>query len=225
MRAWRWKTLLTAALILFAARGALAQEMKLLPSDEAKDDLSWSRFKASLLAASQRHDQKWLLRVVDPRIRNTSGTSGVTEFKKVWELDASDSPLWVELPKILFLGGAFVKRDKGRTEYCAPYVYYKWPDNAPAYASGAITAKDVLLKARASAAAETVRTLSYELVNVLNWEVADENPETKQLWVMINTAGGRGYVPAEQIRSPLEHRACFIKSAQGWRLTAIEAGE
>jgi hypothetical protein len=32
------------------------------------------------------------------------------------------------------------------------------------------------------------------------------------------------YVPEEQIRSPVEHTACFIKTAGGWRLIGFAPG-
>lgn len=217
--------LLIAAVLAAAVSGAAAQEVKLPPVDEGVNDLSWTVFKARLLDALAKRDQKYVLGIVDARIRNTLGKDGSTEFRRLWQPQAADSPLWVELPKLLFLGGVFVKRDKGASEFCAPYVHFKWPDNAPASASGAILAADSLMKAKPSAAAETLQTLSHDLVKVLDWEVADDDKENKQLWVRIETGAGAGYVPEEQIRSPLEHRACFARSGTGWRMTGLEVGE
>jgi len=215
-----------AAFALAALVGAAtAQEVKLLPVDEGAHDPSWTSFKARLLDALARRDQKFVLGIVDARIRNTLGRDGSTEFRKLWQPQAADSPLWVELPKLLFLGGVFVKRDKGTSEYCAPYVHFKWPDNAPADASGAITVADALLKAKPSAAAETLQTLAYNLVKVISWEVADDDAGNKQQWVRVQTGAGAGYVLEEQIRSPLEHRACFARSGSGWRMTGLEVGE
>ena len=217
--------LLVAVGLAAVVSGAAAQEVKLLPVDEGVNDPSWTLFKARLLDALAKRDQKFVLGTVDARIRNTLGQDGSTEFRKLWQPQAADSPLWVELPKLLFLGGVFVKRDKGGTEFCAPYVRFKWPDNAPADVSGAIIVADALMKAKPSAAAETLQTLSHDLVKVLNWEVADADKENKQQWVRIQTGAGAGYVPEEQIRSPLEHRACFAKSGASWRMTGLEVGE
>ncbi len=217
--------LLAALAVAAVAGGAAAQEVKLLPVDEGAHDPSWTHFKARLLDALAKRDQKFVLGIVDSRIRNTLGPDGSTEFRKLWQPHAVDSPLWTELPKLLFLGGAFVKRDQGGNEFCAPYVRFKWPDNAPAEASGAILVADALMKAKPSAAAETLQTLSHDLVKVLDWDVADDDKENKQEWVRIQTGAGTGYVPEEQIRSPLEHRACFAKGSTGWRMTGLEAGE
>ena len=125
-----------AAVLLAAAAASGAQEIKLPPADEGTADATWLRFKARLLEALARRDHKFVLGIIDGGIRNISEKSGAAEFKKLWEPQSADSPLWVELPKILFLGGVFVKSVKGPTEFCAPYVYYKWPDHAPADASG-----------------------------------------------------------------------------------------
>ena len=219
------RALMLAAVLAGAAGGAAAQGVKLPPVDEGAGDPGWLRFKARLLEALERRDPKYVLGIVDSRIRNISSRNGIEEFRKLWEPHSAGSPLWVELPKLLFLGGAFIKRGKAGNEFCAPYVHYKWPDNADADASGAIIAQESLMKTKPSAAAETLQTLSYDLVKVLDWEVADDDKTSLQKWVRIRTGAGDGYVPEEQIRSPLEYRACFVRSGAGWRMTSLEAGE
>src|SRR5476649_1352563 len=155
---------LCLALLLLLATASGAQELKLLPVDEGANDATWLRFKARLLDALAQRNQPFILGIIDRTIRNTSGTDGIAEFKKLWEPQSAESPLWSELPKVLFLGGVFVKRDKNVVEFCAPYVYYKWPENAGGDASGAIIAKETLLKALPAANSATLRTLSYDLV-------------------------------------------------------------
>lgn len=213
------------AILLLHATADAAQGMKLPPVDEGATDATWPRFKARLLDALARRNPQFLLGIVDPKIRNTSGTDGVAEFKKLWEPQSATSPLWVELPKLLFLGGVFVKRDKKVVEFCAPYVYYKWPENAGDDASGAIIAKETLMKARPAANSATLLTLSYDLVQVVDWEVADENKENPQKWIKLKTNTGEGYVPEEHARSPLEYRACFVNSGARWGMTGLEVGE
>jgi hypothetical protein len=62
--------------------------------------------------------------------------------------------------------------------------------------------------------------LSYDIVSVTDWEVDDKaNPNQK--WVRIRYGDRDGYVPEEQVRSPIEHAACFVKGANGWRMTAF----
>ncbi len=216
---------LLVMVLLACSLAAYAQEQRLLPVDEGAADATWPRFRARLLDALAKRDQKFVLGIVDTRIRNISPADGAAEFRKLWEPQSAHSALWIELPKLLFLGSVFAKRGKNLTELCAPYIHFKWPDDAPAGASGAIIAKESLLKARPAAASATLESLSYHLVRVLDWEVDDEDKSSAQKWVRIQYRTGAGFVPEEQIRSPLEYRACFVNAGGGWRMTGLEAGE
>jgi hypothetical protein len=220
----RLRALCGAVLLLLATAGG-AEVTRLPPADEGASDAGWQRFKARLLDALVKRDAQFILGIVDPRIRNTSGSDGAAEFNKLWEPRAATSPLWVELPKVLFLGGVFVKRERNVVEFCAPYVYYRWPDGADAGSSGAIIVKEALLKAAPAANSATLQALSYDLVKVLDWEVADQAKDNAQKWAKLATAAGEGYIPEEHVRSPLEYRACFVNSGTRWRMTGLEVGE
>jgi hypothetical protein len=213
------------ALALLFATASTAQDLKLAPVDEGGGDPTWPRFKARLLEALARRDAQFVLDSVDRRVRNMSGVDGAAEFKKLWEPQSAASPLWSELPKLLFLGSVFVKRDGKTRELCAPYVYYRWPRTTGGDASGAIVAKETFLKAQPAGSAATLGSLSYDLVAVTDWEVADENKDSAQKWVKLKAGSREGYVPEEHVRSPLEYRACFLNSGGRWRMTALEVGE
>jgi len=211
-------------LALFALPVA-AQDMKLPPSDEGAKDLSWMSFRNSLLNALDKHDRKFVLGIVDKNVRNSfDGTRGIAEFRKLWDVDSEDSALWRELKAALFLGSAYRKPEIGPAELCTPYVLPRWPDQLDPHTHGALITKDVLVKAAPSGAAATLATLDYDLVAVTDWDVADERTEARQRWVKVRIKGGEGYVPEEQIRSPIEHTACFAKGPNGWRLVAMGAG-
>lgn len=216
---------LCLALALLLPTAGAAQESKLIPVDEGASDSTWPRFKARLIEALARRDQRFMLAIVDRNIRNMSGPDGAAEFKKLWEPQSAQSPLWVELPKLLFLGSVFVKRDAKIRELCAPYVYFRWPENATDNPSGAIVAKETLLKAQPAADSASIASLSYDLVAVSDWEVADDNKQSPQKWVKLKVGSREGYVPEEHVRSPLEYRACFVNSGTRWRMTALEVGE
>ncbi len=218
------RTLLATSLLLAASAAALAGDARLLPVDDAAGDLTWAKFKTRMMEVLSKRDHKSLLDLIDVRIRNTSGKSGLPEFRKLWEPHSMESALWTELPRVLHLGGTYIRRRRA-VEFCAPYIYYKWPEDASAGADAALTSREVLLKSAPSAHAETKRTLSYHLVDVLDWEINDENKASRQKWLRIRVDGENGYVPEEQIRSPLEHRACFAKTAAGWRMTSFEVGD
>ncbi len=202
-----------------------AEEQKLLPIDEAGNDPSWVGFKNRLLNALAKRDRKFVLSIVDRNIRNTLDVPrGVAAFRTHWDLDADDSVVWRELSAALFLGSAWLKPEKGPRQLCAPYVAVKWPEDIDPFDHGAIITREVLVKAAPSSESATLATLSYDIVPVTDWEVADQAQEAKQKWVKIRLTGADGFVPEEQIRSPVEHRACFVKTESGWRLIAFVVG-
>lgn len=210
---------------LCAAPCALAQERKLEPVDEAARDPSWVSFKTRLLNAVAKRDRKFVASILHPGVRvGQSGGRGITEFRKEWELDSTASPLWQELPAALYPGAAWSKREKGPSELCSPYVAIKWPQDVDAFAGGAIISKDALVKSAPAADSGTIATLSYDMVEVVDWEVDDRAAASKQKWVKIRSYAGEGYVPEEQIRSPIEHTACFVKTEGGWRLIGFGPG-
>ena len=213
------------AFTLGAPGTVMGQERTLEPVDEGATDPTWMSFKNRLLNALARHDRKFVTGILHASVRSgVHGGRGPAEFRKQWELDSDSSPLWQELGAALFLGSAWVKREKAPAELCAPYVAVKWPQDVDAYTGGAIVAKDALLKAAPSADAVTVATMSYNLVSVTDWEVDDRSPDVKQKWVKIKIAYGEAYVPEEQIRSPIEHAACFVRSGAGWRMIGFGPG-
>ena len=216
------RLLLTLLVVAAFAQPLRAQERKLEPVDEATRDLSWAHFKNRLLDAVMKRDRKFVMGILDRSVRvGVDGVRGVEEFRKQWHLDADDSPLWRDLPSALFLGAAYMKREGRPRELCAPYLLAQWPRNMDPHAFGVVIAKDALVKAAPSSESPTLVTLSYDIVPVADWEVADKAPDFPQKWTKVKLKSGEGYVPEEQIRSPIEQVACFIKTENGWRMTAF----
>ena len=217
---------LAALLAAFLQPGPLAaQERRLEPIDEAAKDASWTGFKKRLLAAIDKRDRKFILGMLDKNVRTgLEGGRGVAEFRKQWELDSEASPLWQELRAVVALPAAYHRPEKGRTELCAPYVAVHWPQDMDAFKGGALITNDVLVKSLPSSSADTVATLSYNMVEVADWEVDDRDAASKQKWVRIWLKSGMGFVPEEQIRSPIEHTACFVKGETAWRLVGFGPG-
>ena len=210
------------ALLCAAPLSLCAQQRKFEPVDEAAGDASWVSFKKRLLDAVEKRDLKFVLGILDRNVRaSIDGTRGVGGFRKAWDVSAADTPLWRELRSALFLGAAYLKKGKGPRELCAPYLLARWPDDLEPADYGAIISKEVLVKAGPYAESQTLQTLSYEIVAVTDWETPDKNVGDKQRWVKVKVASGEGYVPDEQIRSPIEHSACFIKTEAGWRMSAF----
>ena len=211
------------ALSCAAVAPAAAQERKFAPVDEAANDASWTAFRKRLLDAVEKRDLKFVLSILDRNVRaSIDGERGTAGFRKAWDVDAADTPLWRELRAALVLGSAWLSsKQKGSRELCAPYLLARWPSDVDPLDYGAIVATDVLVKAGPHADSNTMQTLSYDIVLVSDWEIADRNQGDKQRWVKIRVKSGEGYVPEEQIRSPIEQTACFAKTDGRWRMTAF----
>src|SRR5687768_4679541 len=218
MRALVFSILLAAAL----AASAYAQERKLPPVDEAAGDASWLKFKKQLLGAIEKRDKQFLLSILDKNVRNQDErTRGIANFRKQWELDTADSPVWRELATALQLGGAWIKRDKRPREFCAPYLLGKWPEEVAPFDNGVVISRDTSVQTEPSTSSAALGTLAYDIVPVTDWEVDDKAADVKQKWVKIRYRNRDGYIPEEQIRSPIEQAACFVKGGNGWRMTAF----
>ena len=223
---------LLCALALPAAAQALkpaaAVQRKMLPADEGATDASWVQFRSALLEQLQGRDRRGLLNIIDPNILNPlEAPRGIATFRKLWDVGGKDHQLVDELRAALQQGSAWYQPKKSPRLLCAPYVPIKWPLNdVDPYNSGAIMVKDALVKSEPSHAAATLGTLSYDITRVRDWEVADKDEKLQQRWVKIrNRDSDRdGYVPAEHIRSAIEYRACFAKTAAGWRLAEYVIG-
>lgn len=222
----RWLSACLLAVFAAVPAAAPAQERKFEPVDAGAADPSWLQFRTRLMTALERKDAKFVLGTLDPKIRNGEGRAdGVAEFRKVWNFDKDPGHLYTELRRLLSLGSVYVQEDKKPAALCAPYVTFQWPDDVDPLGHGAIIVREALVKARPGNRADTVATLGHALVEVADWEVPDEDPKSPQKWVKIATRAGAGYVPEEQMRSAVEHRACFRRSGNGWRMVVLLSGD
>jgi hypothetical protein len=202
---------------------------KMLPVDEGATDSSWVQFRSTLLEQLQQgRDRRAFLNIIDPNILNPlEAPRGIATFRKLWDIGGKDHQLIDDLRAALQQGSAWYQPKKSPRLLCAPYVPIKWPLNdVDPYNSGVIMTRDALVKSEPSHAAATLGTLSYDIIRVRDWEVADKDQQLQQRWVKVrNRDSDRdGYVPAEHIRSAIEYRACFAKTAAGWRLAEYVIG-
>jgi hypothetical protein len=212
-------------LALVACCGAQAQELRFEPIDQNAEDLGWLNYRNRLVDALEARDRSALLAAIDPDVYNGPDQKrGIAEFRRRWAFDDDASPMWNELRKAVSLGGAYVKDEKGATRFCAPYVAAKWPTTIDPFGFGAIVSPDVLVKAEPSSESRTLAVLTYDVVKVQDWEVPDRTPGFPQKWTRIEIRGKPGFVPEQQIRSPIEHMACFAAPGGAWRLVSFTAG-
>ena len=208
-----------------AAQELNVNQASFTPIDEGAKDPNWLAYKARLLAALEKKNRQALIAAIDPNVDNGPEVKrGLSEFRRRWDLDKDKSPVWEELRKALSLGGAYVKKERGPRRFCTPYVAAKWPATHDPFDFGAITARDVLVKSEPSSESRTLDTVTHVVVKVEDWEIADKRPGLAQRWTKVRLRDTAGYVPEEQIRSPIEHMACFSGEGGPWRLVSLTAG-
>lgn len=184
---------------------------KLAFADEAAQDASFAAYREQLLAAVRARDTKAVLALSDPNIRTSfGGDGGAAELERVLDED-----LWRELEQILTLGGTFREG-----MFWAPYVYSAWPESHDAFETLAVIADGVPLRGSPDASAPAIATLSRDLVTRAS------QPREHGAWEKVTTADGRtGFVESQSVRSPVDYRAGFVRTPNGWRMNALVAGD
>jgi hypothetical protein len=178
--------------------------------DEAPRDAALAGYRDRLLVAVRARDANAVASMVDPNIRTSfGGGGGRADFEKLLP------DVWDDLVQILTLGGTF--SGEGEQSFWAPYVYSTFPDRHDAFTTLAVIADDVPLREAPNAQSRAIATLSRDIVE----RISEDGP-----WIQVKTADGRtGYVEARFVRSPVGYRAGFNKGPDGWRMTALVAGD
>lgn len=209
---------------IFVAVGT-GQERFLRPVDEASEDASFLAFRNKLIAAAEKKDSRYILSIVDPKIRNGFGDrNGIAWFKKDWKLDRHDSEFWPKFLRVIKNGGAFGgEGDKRKTFFTAPYVYSNWPEDLDAFEYFAIIGTDVNLRKGPGTDSEILGKLSHNLVKI----ESDLGPDgSVPEWRRVTTLGDQtGYVHRDLVRSSVDYRAGFEKKRGRWVMTFFLAGD
>jgi hypothetical protein len=229
---------IAAIALLFNASSsrALAQELKLFPVDEAAKDPSFKRFRDRLILAVKKHDRRFLVSILHPKILNSfGGDGGIKEFVSMSKLNSPSSKVWSELLEVLSLGGSF-NRQGGQKYFEAPYVSSRWdtiqyrlPPDGDAFSHSAIISTNVPAYSMPNVVSPVAIYLSYDVVAVDYERSIYNNTNTEfeeLLWVKIKTLKGKeGYVQAGNIRSAVGQRAYFKKIRGKWLMDAFVGGD
>jgi hypothetical protein len=197
---------------------------KLRPVDESSKDPSFAAYRGRLAAAVERKDADALLALVDPKIRTSFGEGGGTgDLRKTWNLDqGAASPLWNELATMLSMGGSF-SEVAGRKRFCMPYVYSVWPEEHDAFMSFAVIGENVPLVDKDG---KPIALLAHDVVTYM--PEPSQSPEEFQTAKQrrVKTADGReGYISTQNLRSPIDWRACFAQTAGDWKMDLLVKGD
>lgn len=193
-----------------------------LPVDQA--DESFRAFRDSTLAALARKDTTYLYGILAPNIRSSFGADdGMDGFRRMWDIEDPDTRLWSELARVLRKGGAFA----GDSMFMAPYVYALWPDTLDAFEFVAVTSPRAAVRSAPRTDADTIGAASYAVLPLEKWRGMPESPaEPDTSWAGVVLPDGRsGWLPSQDVLSPVGWRAIFARRDGRWLMTAFVAGD
>ena len=225
-------------LCLGSLSGIRAQNPTYPPRDESLNDVSLQAFVAQLEKAIQDRDQKFLYTALDLDVeRGVSAGDILRDFKTEWDTDNDSSAFWLQLDRVLQMGGVFLHDTAdmtGRYQFVFPYVYDMPLDIEDDYYSiGVITGKKVNLREGPKTASPVRVQLTYDVVWYLQEEQygktqSGTSPLGGTEWFMVETYDRqqRGWVNWRYVYSPMDFRVFLYKNKQGtWRISNILAGD
>ena len=197
-----------------AANPCGARPARLLPVDQAATQPDFFTFRARLQAAIARRDEAALIAAADPSIRTSFGDD---EGLAAWRAKLRDpqDTVWADLATALALGGTFRSPDS----FVAPYVFAAWPERLDSFECGAVIGDRVRVRASSEPDSAVLATVSYQIVQLL--------PDQRATAIThVRIPGGvTGFIATPFVRSPVDYRAIFQKTAGQWRLRAFVAGD
>ena len=223
---------------LFLAGNLCAQENIIIPRDETSKDPSLSAFVARLKKAITTRDGTWIRSVLDKDVMSSLGDEpGIESFWLYWSPDNDSTDFWPYLDRVVRMGGVFLHDTAdhtGKYQFVFPYAYdidLKAEDDY--FLIGAITGKNVNLRAAPSTEAEILGQLTYDIIvfmfeddevssNVNMNEFGD--PE----WYLVTTYDKtmRGWVNWKYVYSITGPRLFLFKDKKGaWKISAFVAGD
>lgn len=189
------------------------------PSFPPRDDCSalpgWSEFRAKLQSAVSRRDSDALAVLVDPDILlDFGGGAGVKELRQ--RLGNPEYRLWDEIAALLPLGCG--QQDDSAA---MPWIFANSPADADPYIGMLVLGPAVPAYAKPEAGASVKAVLNWPVVTVEVYE-GKNAPFTE---VFLPENAGKAYVETRKLRSLIDYRVIASNTKQGWRITALIAGD
>ena len=194
---------------------AAPQYATLRPIDEGEGDAGFAAFRRELRSIVARRDAAALLAALSPDIAiSFGGENGREAFSLAWNLPQGDSDVWSQLDAVLALGGTL-----SQGVFLAPYVNAAWPDEFDPFDYVAVTGRDVRVRARPTAEAPVMASLSYAIVRLAGQY--QDRP-----WTAVQLADGRdGFIASRFVRSSIDYRAYFVQTDGRWQMAVFIAGD
>jgi hypothetical protein len=208
------------------AEKRLAPPAKLYPVDESSSDPTFAEFRERLLKAVGSHDPKALRDQLAPQVQvNFEGPFTPDEVLAMGAFDREKGGLWRELREVLRLGTV-----RQGEQFCAPYVYGKFPAQPEWMDRVVITGDGIRVHAEPRSTSPVIEKLSYDVVQDGPEGDSEFSPEKIEgetyPWRQVITPSGQvGYIFGKHVRSPLDFRACFAKFEGKWKLVTMATGD
>ena len=186
------------------------------PRDDCSALPGWPAFRTQLEKAVAARDADALAAITDPDIRlDFGGGAGVKTLRA--RLDDPQYRLWDELAAILPLGCGSHDGDGA----AMPWIFVNSPGDADAFTSMLVLGDAVPAYARPDRGAPVTATLDWPLVTVENYGGKDKEFTE----VTLPQGAGKAFVETAKLRSLVAYRLLATRTPQGWRITALIAGD
>jgi hypothetical protein len=175
---------------------------QLPPVDQATGHPDLLEFRSRIIAAARRHDLKYLLSVVDPKIGGC-GWEGIDGFR----FFLSDADGWDGLRIGLQLGGIM----PSPTRFRSNYVMVTFPDHADM--------TSYLVAIKPDAAVRERPELSSAVVGKLHYEIVIPIGEAEGEWQKIRYQPDKlGYVQSSDLQRPTGYSVDLGRVNGKWRI-------
>jgi len=200
------------ALAFLLAAGAA----KIPPVDQCSGDPGFKAFHASLSQAVAKRDGDALLALLAPNVTvNFGGDSGREAFAKQWDAKSKDSEIWPQMGIILPLGCARVGKARVIPSLAGQF---DGDDDEDVFEKLVVISDKAELRAGPEAGSKILARLA--------WDVVTAVEASGDILTKVRLADGReGWLPADQLYSPLDYRAVVEKRGGKWLITAFVAGD
>lgn len=196
-----------------AATGERAELAPLEPRNACRDIAGAEEFRTALAAAVEARDADALIALADPNVkRDFGGGAGSAELRR----RLSERNLWQELEDLIALGCG--SNEAGGITL--PWYFTQATPDVDAMMGMLVTGADVPMLSAPDAGAETVRSLSWDAVELLDGLTTGAEYQHVRL-----PGGASGFVATDKLRSLVDYRLLASEQNGKWRITALIAGD
>ena len=169
-----------------------------------------------------KKDAAALLSLMGPKFRvGFDAGKGPAAFRSTWQPELESSEVWPLLARLLALNGTFYSP----TLFCIPYVYTKFPVDLDPLSHVIVVRDQAAVRRSPDDSSTIIANLSYDIVRTAHSLAAPVRLE-REAWVAIITAADEsGFIPAQDVYSPAEHRVFFEKQKGAWRWLSLACAD